>query len=93
MTSPEISSSSASRIGVVARDVLRDCHAQIAANLVVVAGSTEPEGPHQLRVGLRRLRTAFAVFEDSLGAHLFAPRSGRRSPPRTPSASSSTSAP
>ena len=41
--------------------------AQIAANMAVVADSAAIEGPHQLRVGLRRLRTAFAVFGPSLG--------------------------
>ena len=41
--------------------------AQIAANMAVVADSAALEGPHQLRVGLRRLRTAFAVFGPSLG--------------------------
>jgi inorganic triphosphatase YgiF len=45
-----------------ARDVLRECLDQIAANMVVVRALDEPEGPHQLRVGLRRLRSAFAVF-------------------------------
>lgn len=45
-----------------ARDVLRECVDQIAANLVVVARLDNPEGPHQLRVGLRRLRSAFSVF-------------------------------
>ncbi len=51
----------------VARDVFRDCFAQISRNLVVVSCSEAPEGPHQLRVGLRRLRTAFSVFGSSLG--------------------------
>ena len=55
-------------VEMVARDVLRDCLAQIAANMAVVADSAALEGPHQLRVGLRRLRTAFAVFGPSLGA-------------------------
>lgn len=45
-----------------ARDVLRECADQIATNMVVVAKLDNPEGPHQLRVGLRRLRSAFAVF-------------------------------
>ena len=54
-------------VETVARDVLRDCLGQIAANLVVVADSTAIEGPHQLRVGLRRLRTALAVFGPVLG--------------------------
>ncbi len=54
-------------VETAARDVLRDCFAQIAHNMVVVTESDAQEGPHQLRVGLRRLRTAFAVFGPSLG--------------------------
>jgi inorganic triphosphatase YgiF len=50
----------------VAQDLLRDCFAQIADNLVVVAESEVAEGAHQLRVGLRRLRTAIAVFRPVL---------------------------
>lgn len=45
-----------------ARDVLRECVDQVAANVEVVSRLDDPEGPHQLRVGLRRLRSAFAVF-------------------------------
>ncbi len=41
--------------------VLRGCLDQIAGN-AAAALSDAPEGPHQLRVGLRRLRTAVAVF-------------------------------
>ncbi len=55
-------------VETAARDVFRDCFAQIAANLAAVAAGPAIEGPHQLRIGLRRLRTAFAVF---------APRAGR----------------
>lgn len=54
-------------VETVARDVLRDCLGQIADNMAVVAASDDPEGPHQLRIGLRRLRTALAVFGPSLG--------------------------
>lgn len=61
----------------VARDVLRDCLAQIAANMTVVAASEAVEGPHQLRVGLRRLRTAFLIFGPSLGKASMAALSGR----------------
>lgn len=60
-------------VETVARDVLRDCLGQIADNLVVVAESDAEEGPHQLRVGLRRLRTALAVFGPSLGKPAMAP--------------------
>ncbi|WP_181707195.1 CHAD domain-containing protein [Chthonobacter rhizosphaerae] len=44
------------------RAVLRSCLAQIAANAVAVQTSDDAEGPHQLRVGLRRLRSALLVF-------------------------------
>jgi triphosphatase len=43
-------------------DILRECLAQITANMAVVQGLPDPEGPHQLRVGLRRLRTAFTAL-------------------------------
>ncbi len=62
-------------VETVARDVFRDCFAQISRNMVVVARREVIEGPHQLRVGLRRLRTAFAVFGPSLGAEALAPLS------------------
>ncbi|MBP7003423.1 CHAD domain-containing protein [Amaricoccus sp.] len=55
-------------VETAARDVLRDCFAQVSQNLVVTLVSDDHEGPHQLRVGLRRLRTALAVFGPSLGA-------------------------
>jgi len=45
-----------------ARDILRECFDQITANMVIVQKMDDPEGPHQLRVGLRRLRGAFSVF-------------------------------
>jgi inorganic triphosphatase YgiF len=50
-----------------ARDVLRACLDQIAGNAAAAAFSDNPEGAHQLRVGLRRLRTAAALFGDALG--------------------------
>ncbi len=50
-----------------ARAVLSECLDQIAANIAVCAVSDDPEGPHQLRVGLRRLRSAAAVFRRALG--------------------------
>jgi triphosphatase len=46
--------------------VLRECVDQIALNMVVVAELDDLEGPHQLRVGLRRLRSAFSVFRPVL---------------------------
>lgn len=44
------------------RQTLRECLDQISLNLVVVAQSNAPEGPHQLRVGLRRLRSMISVY-------------------------------
>ena len=48
------------------RDVLRSCLKQVSENRLVVIGSRDPEGPHQLRVGLRRLRSAFRLFKPVL---------------------------
>jgi inorganic triphosphatase YgiF len=45
-----------------ARDVLRECLDQIAANVDAVRAHDAVEGPHQLRIGLRRLRAAFDIF-------------------------------
>jgi CHAD domain-containing protein len=50
-----------------ARDVLRECLDQIATNVRVVRELDDAEGPHQLRVGLRRLRSAFSVYASVLG--------------------------
>jgi triphosphatase len=49
-----------------ARDILRECLDHIAMNMVVVQKLDDPEGPHQLRVGLRRLRSAFSIFSPLL---------------------------
>jgi inorganic triphosphatase YgiF len=45
-----------------AREILRECLDQIATNVLVVRQMDDIEGPHQLRVGLRRLRSAFSVY-------------------------------
>lgn len=55
------------------RDVLRSCLKQISENRVVVLASEDPEGPHQLRVGLRRLRSAFRLFKPILNPATVAP--------------------
>lgn len=45
--------------------VLRNCADQILANASQIASGTHaPEHVHQLRVGLRRLRSALALFDD-----------------------------
>ena len=54
-----------------ARDVMAECLEQIAANMTAVRLIEDPESAHQLRVGLRRLRSAFSVFKPILeGPHL-----------------------
>lgn len=48
--------------------VLEDCADQIGANMEVVRLLDDAEGAHQLRVGLRRLRSAFELFEPALAS-------------------------
>lgn len=48
--------------GQALQDILRECAAQIIANIDVAETLDAPEGPHQLRVGLRRLRSGLALF-------------------------------
>ncbi|ADZ68865.1 CYTH and CHAD domain-containing protein [Polymorphum gilvum] len=47
--------------------VLRSCLDQIAHNRVSTLLGEDPEGPHQLRVGLRRLRSALRLFRPLIG--------------------------
>lgn len=42
--------------------IVTDCLAQIRANEVPAAESVDPEGVHQLRIGVRRLRSALRLF-------------------------------
>lgn len=51
-----------------ARDVLRECLDQIIVNVWVVRQLDDPEGPHQLRVGLRRLRSVFSAYAPVLAS-------------------------
>jgi inorganic triphosphatase YgiF len=51
---------------LAARDILRECLEQIALNMEAVCALDDPEGPHQLRIGLRRLRSALSVFAPAL---------------------------
>ncbi len=43
-------------------DILRACLDAIAHNRLATLAGNDPEGPHQLRVALRRLRSAFKIF-------------------------------
>lgn len=60
-TRPDISTAEA------AAAVLRDALAQIEKARRRILVSEDPEGPHQMRVGLRRLRTALSLFEPAIG--------------------------
>jgi inorganic triphosphatase YgiF len=52
-----------------ARAVLASCLDQVSVNASQVAdGEYDAEHVHQLRVGLRRLRTALRLFDDAFGA-------------------------
>ncbi|MEM0905784.1 MAG: CYTH and CHAD domain-containing protein [Pseudomonadota bacterium] len=51
-----------------AHAILRECFLQILVNGRVVCHSDDPEGPHQLRIGLRRLRTALSAFSEPLAS-------------------------
>ena len=46
--------------------ILNSCAAQAAANLPIVIDHRLPDGIHQLRVSLRRLRAALSLFKDEL---------------------------
>lgn len=50
-----------------ARDVLAECLAMITRNMLAVVADAAADGPHQLRIGLRRLRTALELFAPVLG--------------------------
>lgn len=43
-------------------ELLRECFEQVTTNIEVTEGSADPEGRHQLRVGLRRLRSLLKAF-------------------------------
>lgn len=53
--------------------VMRHCLAQFDANLLPVLRNRDIEGVHQMRVALRRLRSALDVFEPVLPAETIAP--------------------
>ena len=44
------------------RDVVSNCVAQMQDNESGVMGSTDPESVHQMRIGMRRLRSALRLF-------------------------------
>jgi CHAD domain-containing protein len=54
--------------GAAATAVLREVTAHIRANVRAVLDGAGPEAAHQLRVGLRRLRSALGLFRDAAGS-------------------------
>ncbi|WP_138465188.1 CHAD domain-containing protein [Poseidonocella sp. HB161398] len=48
--------------GEAAAAIFRECNGQIQANAAAIRTGEDPEGPHQLRIGLRRLRSAPGLF-------------------------------
>ncbi|MEV8467706.1 CHAD domain-containing protein [Fluviibacterium sp. DFM31] len=50
-----------------AREVLRECFDQIIRNIDTVRDTDDPESVHQLRIGLRRFRSASALFRPVIG--------------------------
>jgi inorganic triphosphatase YgiF len=53
------------------RATLSHCLRHIARNTAAIAQARDPQGVHQIRVGLRRLRAALAVFGDAFKAGPF----------------------
>jgi len=55
-------------VELAAKALLRDCLGQIAANVTAVRVLDSSEAPHQLRIGLRRLRTALRLYAPAIGS-------------------------
>ncbi|MCC6918287.1 MAG: CHAD domain-containing protein [Alphaproteobacteria bacterium] len=53
-------------VGEAEAAIIRTCAAQIAANVPAVVDRRLPEGVHQMRVALRRLRAALSLFKDTM---------------------------
>lgn len=64
---------SAQSVGEVLVAVLRQDLAELAAWEPVARGGTDPEGVHQLRIGLRRMRVALICFRPALSRAASAP--------------------
>ena len=53
--------------GQAGRAIFAEIAAQVLDNIDAVLAGDDPEGPHQLRVGLRRLRAALVLFSKPAG--------------------------
>ncbi|KZL20703.1 CHAD domain protein [Pseudovibrio axinellae] len=56
-------------VGSTFQKILRECLNQIIANRSCILQQNISEGPHQLRVGLRRLRSAFNIYKSVMPAN------------------------
>lgn len=56
----------AQSVGSAFQAIARSCLAQILANQAAALDGVDPEGVHQMRVGVRRLRSAMSVFAKAL---------------------------
>lgn len=65
--------------GQAFREIAGVALAQVHANEHGVMHSTDPEYLHQMRVGIRRLRSAFSLFRDELGEAAAVHATGLRS--------------
>lgn len=63
-----------SRINESAVQILKACQAQVATNEAAILETRHPEGPHQMRVALRRMRASLGMFrafgDPDLTAHV-----------------------
>jgi triphosphatase len=59
---PPITLDSHTPIGETFGGILRATHAQVLGNQAAVENGSDPEGVHQIRVGLRRLRSALSLM-------------------------------
>jgi inorganic triphosphatase YgiF len=53
-------------LDAVLRAVAHSCLAQISGNTAAARDGSDPEGVHQMRVGVRRMRSVFSVFRPVL---------------------------
>lgn len=67
-TAVEVPLSRALTVEQAAYEILCECLDQLVVNALAIRACDDPEGPHQLRVALRRLRTAFSLFAEPLGS-------------------------
>ncbi len=65
---PAVLLTSRATLDTTLRAVARSCLAQIGGNLVAAWDGIDPEGVHQMRVGVRRMRSVFSVFQPVLPA-------------------------